>query len=66
MPKYTVRFEVIEEWKGVFEAKSLEEAEVMLQNVIEESVNFDDLPEAESFNKGIFTVVDKASLEEWV
>ena len=66
MPKYTIYYEVIEEWKGVFEADNLEEAKKMVQDVINEDTNLDDLPEAESFNKGLFTNVDANSLEEWV
>lgn len=64
MPKYFVRFDVVESWKGTFEADNLDHAKQLLTSVIEGDENFDDLKNADSRNSGIQVEVYEDSLEE--
>jgi hypothetical protein len=64
MPKYFVRFDVVESWKGTFDADNLDHAKELLKAVIEGDENFDDLASAESRNSGITVEVYEDSLEQ--
>lgn len=64
MPKYIVRFNVVEEWKGSFEADNLEHAKKLVEQINNDEISTDELPEFEEHNKGIYVEMDEGSLEE--
>ena len=64
MPKYFIRFDVVEEWKGTFEADSLEQAKELARKWAEDEIGSDELPEFDDRNHGISTDVYLDSLEE--
>ena len=64
MPKYFIRFDVREEWKGTFDADNLEHAKELVRQWAEDEIGTDELPNFEDRNSGIFTEVYEDSLEE--
>jgi len=64
MPKYFIRFAVIEEWTGTFDAAILEEANELARQWAEDKIGSDELPNFDDRNHGISTEVYEDSLEE--
>lgn len=64
MPKYFVRFDVVEGWKATFEADNLEHAKELLQQVSEDEISIGDLPNFDDRNSGIEVEIYEDSLEE--
>jgi hypothetical protein len=64
MPKYFVRFDVREEWKGTFDADNLEHAKELMRQLNADEIGTDDLENFEDRNSGIFIEVYEESLEE--
>lgn len=64
MPKYFIRFDVIEEWKGTFDAANLEEAKELARQWAADEIGTDELPNFDDRNHGITTEVYEDSLEE--
>jgi hypothetical protein len=64
MPKYFVRFDVVESWKGTFDADNLAHAKELIKSVIAGDENFDDLENADSRNSGIEVEIYEDSLEQ--
>ena len=64
MPKYFVKFDVREEWKGTFDADDLEHAKELIRQLNEDEIGTDELPNFEDRNSGIFIEVYEESLEE--
>jgi hypothetical protein len=64
MPKYFVRFDVREEWKGTFDADNLDHAKQLIQQLANDEIDTSDLPNLEDRNSGIFVEVYEDSLEE--
>jgi hypothetical protein len=53
MPTYEFRYEVVESWKATFVAESIEHAKALLQQLADDEIDTDDLPEYSERNKGI-------------
>lgn len=64
MPKYFIRFDVIEEWKGTFDAANLEEAKELARQWAADEIDSGDLENFDDRNHGITTEVYEDSLEE--
>lgn len=64
MPKFFVRFNVVEEWQGTFDADNIEEAEKLIQQINDDEISTTDLRNFDDRNRGIFVEMDKGSLEE--
>lgn len=64
MARYTFRYCVVEDWKATFEAENLEQAKALLQQVIDEAIELDDLPEFANNNKAIRNEFEVSYIEE--
>jgi hypothetical protein len=64
MPKYFIRFDVVEEWKGTFDADNLEHAKELVRQLKEDEIGTDELPNFDDRNSGIMLEVYEDSLEE--
>ncbi len=64
MPKYFVRFDVVEEWKGTFDADNLEHAKKLIEQLKNDEISTDELPNLDDRNSGIMVEVYEDSLEE--
>jgi hypothetical protein len=64
MPKYFVRFDVVEEWKGTFDADSLDHAKELIKQLADDEISTSDLPNFDDRNSGISVEVYEDSLEE--
>jgi len=64
MPKYFVRFDVVESWKGTFDADNLDHAKQLIQQLADDEISTIDLPNLEDRNSGISVEVYEDSLEE--
>jgi hypothetical protein len=64
MPKYFIRFDVREDWKGTFDADNLEHAKELVRQLAEDEIGTDELPNFDDRNMGISIEVYEDSLEE--
>ena len=64
MPTYIMRFNVVEEWKGSFDADNLEHAKKLVEQVNNDEISTSDLPEFDEHNKGIYVEILDGTLEE--
>ena len=64
MPKYFVRFDVVEEWKGTFDADNLKHAKKLIEQLKNDEISTDELPNLDDRNSGIMVEVYEDSLEE--
>lgn len=64
MPKYFIRFDVRESWKGTFDADNLEHAKELVRQLAEDEIGTDELPNFQDRNMGIDIEVYEGSLEE--
>ncbi len=64
MPKYFIRFDVVEEWKGTFDADNLEHAKELVRQLKDDEIGTDELPNFDDRNSGIMLEVYEDSLEE--
>lgn len=64
MPKYFIRFDVHESWKGTFDADNMEHAKELVRQLADDEIGTGELPNFQDRNMGIDIEVFEGSLEE--